>query len=441
MSVVKSLEGRAFVEFALSIPAENGSRSSFLFNTNTTSHVRTEIKDNVSANSAYHHRFRAKSVAVVDQVLKAAMSDGYPTLLFRVGIGVARHTAYLPWQRHTVTNYTGIIEGIGSDSGHYFELTTQDRLWDVDRSNKTAAHSGTISDIVARLAANNGIEQTVIEPTQGVGVYYQVKQGDADFIRRRILSRAVNAKGHGNYKFFMRDNALHFHTPEYHAEYKELAFYGSGGKLLSITDNSQRLLATGISGCRAVTYDPLTGKSTEDTSKPDVATKYSDSLYKMDNIPSSQRVVNCHVGGNRETDIQGMVQSTYEAARMATFALTFQLPKTIHIRAGDILNLLVNPETNRVSAWSGLYYVVSVTMIVDGGDLSARVLVNRGETRKIRTDVAVQSDEKGSRGLSGEHEAPGQPVNLKALQASTRTEGAAYSGTDASFAPVKDPNR
>lgn len=429
------------MEFSLTIPVENGGRDSFKFTENLATHVLSGLFDTVVGNNKYYHRFRTKSPEIVDKVLKSAMSDGFPAMLFRVGIGKSDTVQYLPWQRHTVTGYTGIVEGIGDETGHFFEITTQSQFWDWDSANYTTAHSGKISDIVRRIAEVNGIFGTVIEPTIGTGIYYQVYQGFADFIRKRLVQRAVNAKGHGNYQFFIRDNVVHFHTPEYHAEYKEMEFFNAGGQLLTVVDNSQKLILAGVSGCRLISYDPLTGTAKESVSDVTVATTYAESIYRMANLKLAQRIVPYHIGSNREAEAKAMCQSLYETARMFTFELSFKAAKIIHIRAGDIINLLLAPDATRVSSWSGLYYVSEVVTSVDHGAVEAKYKLQRGETRKVRTDAAVQSESGRGIDLATEHEAPGQPVNLMALQAAPLTKGQAYVGTDVRYAPVKDPNR
>jgi len=131
-----------------------------------------------------------------------------------------------------------------------------------------------------------------------------------------------------------------------------------------------------------------------------------------------------------------IMQYVYESARRQTFVVGMDLIKTIGIRHGDLLRLVLSPRDSEASPWSGLYFVAGTTTTVERGEIKTDYTLERGEIQRNRSNI-VQAD--GDR-LVSELEAKGQPVNLAEFESSDKTKGGEQVVNENVFRTVRDPD-
>jgi hypothetical protein len=171
----------------------------------------------------------------------------------------------------------------------------------------------------------------------------------AYFIRKRMVARARNDKGRGNYLFFFKDGALHFHSPDYQSEVQKVLYYQANASALAQMDNSQRLLDDGNAGTVMTLYTiPTRPRPWSRGMIPRKSLKYADSIYNIAAIPGVALNMFHHVGPGIPEEGQIIGQNVYEHARGNTFNLILEVDKTIQIPHGDFINLVVTPSDKRL---------------------------------------------------------------------------------------------
>lgn len=427
--------GQAIIDYELAVPDSPPIK----LGTGLVNHDQSSLHETVDGICQYVHRLRTLNTDFVDKLIKRSMATGTPLLRCRLGVGVPDSMYWLPWQEHIITDYRASLESINEQSGHLCQITTQDRMYLTTRGTQVVARRGTISSIVADIAAENGFDQTVIEDSPGKGVYVQSYQTDLNFIKRRLVLRARNSNNRGNYVFFVRDNTFHFHSPDYQADLHKLAYYQAPSATLVQMDKSQAMLDNGSAGAQAITYDPYTGNTRVIVSNPEQALKLSDSIYDVSTIPGIQRSIQYHLGINFPQEAEAICQNTYEKARLATYSLKLEVDRFISIRHGDFINIMVTPATSKASPWSGLYYVAGLTHAVQKGTVKSEYRLTRGEITKSLSNFTQVND--GSMLVVNELEAQGQELNISELRSSNKTKGAGNISVNGRlFADVQDPN-
>jgi hypothetical protein len=331
-----------------------------------------------------------------------------------------------------------IAVGAGPEAGHEITLVTSDALSIVNRVARVAAHRGTISRIVRAIAERNHISDTVIEDTVGEGVWYQSFQGDEEFVRSRLVARARSKLGRGNYFLYMRDNALHFHTLDYHAQIKAFNYYaGPRSANLALTDLSQMKMDVGASGVRVATHDPYTGLAKEFKSDPDKALRLGNTIPRLDKVSGGERQMQLHLSSNRAEEFLNIAQNAYEHARGECFQLRLSVKKMTPARAGDILQVTIDPVVGRTSTWSGAYMVVTAIHTITNGDIESVYALQRGEQVAAK-GVSNSLAGLGVKTVQDEQNARGFDPNLPETQASSLTRGAGKSGVSSTFLTVQD---
>jgi hypothetical protein len=376
----------------------------------------------------------------VDRVLKSLELSGTPMLRFRIGLGVPDRILWIPWQLHYVRDYRGEFVGVGPISGHRLNLSTEDSLALVDRANRTSAHRGKISDIVQRLADRNGLNNTVIEPTNAQGLWIQSYTGDFEFVRKRLIRIARNTKNHGNYLLFSRDNVLHFHTVDYQADVKELNYYNASSDKLHLLSLPQDKIDMGSAGVRLIGHDPYTGQSRELNSDPSTALRYANWISNIGSVNGAQRNFTFHLSENRGVEALNLTQNTYEAARQECYELSLRTTKTRMLRAGDILNLELEPKSGQASAWTGLWLVAKASHSITKGEINSVYVLQRGELMALK-GVSSALIDQGINIVPDTQNAPGTPVNLQQTQVSQLTAGAGKTVNYGVFSQVQDPQK
>jgi hypothetical protein len=430
---LEQIAGQALTEFELILP----NQPAIPLSASLVTYLGSTLTETVYGAKSYSHRFTTVLPEFVNDLLRSAMVGATPRLRFRIGLGQPQTVMWLPWQEHIIINYPAIIEGVSKQAGHVLEINTSDVLFVIARVNKTVVRKGTISSIVQRIADENGVE-AVIEPTNGEFLYIQSYIDDVQFIRQRMLPRATNNRGRGNYLFFVKDNVLHFHSPDYQSTIKELQYYQHAYRALHQIDRSQQLWDDGVSGTRTIVYDPYTGQIKEITSDPQKALRLSDGIYHLDSVKGAQRNIFYHLSSNRPEEAVYIGQNTYEQARMATYEVDLDLDKTLTYRMGDFIRLVISQQDSKTSPWSGLYFVVGTTSVIDQNAVTTKLLVKRGEIQRDMNNVVTQT---ANSQLVPEVEAPGQDLNIREAQTSVLTKGAGKQLSSNVFSTVVDANK
>jgi hypothetical protein len=428
------IPGQAVVEYELVVPG----KKSVVLGSSAVVHMESTLEDTIYGITVYRHRLQTLNTDFVDLQVKEAMASSNPRLRFRLGVGVPDAMFWLPWQEHIIVHYTAVLTSLNEQAGHTVEFETMDFMYLLTRGNLTQARKGTVSKIVTDMATEFGLKELVIEPTTGIGAYIQSYQDTAHFIRKRMVGRARNDKGRGNYLFYFKDGALHFHSPDYQAQVHSVLYYQANSANLAQIDNSQRLLDDGDAGTVMTVYDPYTAKTLVSGNDPTKALKYADSIYNISSIPGVALNLFHHVGPGIPEEGQIIGQNVYEHARSNTFNLILEVDKTIQIRHGDFVNLVVAPSDEKASPWSGYYLVTSAKHAIIKNAVRSVYTLARGEIQKSLTNL---TEVRQSDILISEQAAPGQALNIAEIQNSQRTKGAASIAADGRlYTTVQSPS-
>lgn len=432
-NLTKPVDGLAFLEFGLKLPNQAIRLANKLVHLETCS-----ITETVFGYGSAELTFRTTSTQFFDRVVKALQSDGKPLIQFRVGIGLGGNTVWTPWQLHYVYMNQAVFSGIGENAGHFIRFLTKDILHLVDRGGKTKAHRGSVSSIVRKIAAANGINDTVIEDTHGDGVWIQSYEGDFEFIRNRLISRARSTRGRGNYYLFVRDNVLHFHTVEYQTRIHDFAYYQSASSHLEAVDLAQTKLQDGASGVRVVYYDPYEGIAKESDSEPDQAIRLANSIPRLDKVFAAERNIREHKVQIRddEAGVAALAQNAYEYARAECFQLNLKTSKTAIMRPGDLLRISVDPNASNTSPWGGLYLIASAAHVIEKTEITSAYVLQRGEQQVARNSGNALAA-YGVDTLQDQQNAPGYDINVREAQSSVLTKGAGKSLTSGVYLTVQ----
>lgn len=431
-NIVQPVEGYACVDYVLVVDDKK-----LAFDPNNVSFIGAELKDDVYSNSTGLHTFRTTDPRFLESI-KEAMIGANPVMRCRLGFGTPSQRYWLPWQDQIITNYYAKFQGIGDSGGYLVVFKTANELVRMERSNKVIARKGTISEIVAAIASENKLDH-VIEPTDGKFMLYQSFVDDTRFIRERCLPRAITAKGRSGFYLYIRDNVLHFHTPDYQTTVREMNYYNVPGTELYVEDTSQLKSAWdyGIAGVRVIASDPYTGETKEVQSSPENALRLADSIYQFGNVNNGQHNTLYHLSFNPPVEINALAQAQYAFSRQKTFKCTTSIAKTIIIRHGDLLGFSITQQSARASSYSGYYYVTGVFHSVKKQAVNSTYTLERGEISGQSQDLSVQAADQQ---IVQNTKAPGQDPNIIEAQSSEITKGAGKQSSATTYAVVADAN-
>lgn len=428
------LEGRATVQVELELPNKK-----FLpFNDISVVHVVSTIHESIRSGSSHELVVRAPTTDYVDSIIRFLQSQGSPRVRYRIGVGLPGAMNFLPWQEHILSDFSAVLEGVGHTAGHFIRMFLKDILFTMSRTTKVAARRGKISDIINQVATANSITDSIIEPTVGEGLWIQAFVDDEDFVRKRMVQRAINDKGRGNYNFYVQDNVLHFHSPDYQAQLKQLVYYQTGNIKLTQLDESQNMLEFGASSVRMVVYDPYTAKAAELASDPQKALRLGNVITPLTNVPGADLNYPFHLSTNTAQEAQNIGQAVYEGARMQTLGLKLEIAKSIFLRVGDLVQVVISPSASKNSVWSGVYLVTDAVYRIESGVLMSVFIVKRGEFQSSSltpSSVTVL----GQNLVINDQQAPGQPLNLKVAESSVLAHGAGNAGYTSVYVDTQDP--
>lgn len=375
----------------------------------------------------------------VDSLIRDSTKGGTPHIRLRIGYGSAGNSIkWLPWGEYLIRSDASTIVGLGKGAGYMASLTCCDKLFEIHRVNRVQARKGKISDIVKGIADFHGVP-AVVEETKYEGIWVQSYISDYEFILNRMIPRAINDKGRGNYKFFFKDGTLHFHTMDYQADVKEFAYYASSGISLRHIDATQSRVDAGSGGVRVVIHDPYSGIRQDIESDPALALKLGNTLPDIAKVKGIQKNVLYHVGSNRISEVSAIGQSIYERTRAGNYRVELSLAKSLFFRAGDIVNLVVNPSQSQTTPTSGMYYVPTVTHNVEKTSLMSTVILERGEYY-VNQASHTQLVQQGQNVISAPNSAEGQALNIGDTASSATTKGAGKETSRRLFLDARDPN-
>lgn len=370
-----------------------------------TAHMESSIQDTCMGWSTAFHTLKTTDTEFVDKLVNACMISASPVVHLRIGLGSGSNCAWTPRQSNHVLNHRSVLQGLSGQASYTIRLNTADPLWLMSKVTKVTARKGKISQIVASIAKENRIENTVIEETEGDGLYIQNYCSDTTFILERLRPRAVNSQGRGNYQLFFKHNVLHFHTPDYQARVLEVHYFSGGNEDLVQADHSTEARAAGSDNLRIVAYDPYEGQTKEVISVAEKVLKLADSQPSP--IPGLDAVMPYHLSGNRPQEAGQMACVLRETARMDAYQLEMQQTASLQVEKGDFINLVVLSGVATTSPWSGLYYVHQVNRGILDGALASKLFLTRSEINLPTQGIP----------------AVGQALNIRAVQSSKLTKG------------------
>lgn len=376
----------------------------------------------------------------VDNLLKKAQASETPSVRWRIGIGSQGGLAeWIPWQSHVIRSSSNALVGLGAASGYLTILRTADFLWEIGLVKRTSARKGKVSDIVRSIADFYGLP-FVIEPTKTDGLYYQSFISDYEFIKNRMVPRAINDKNRGNYQFYLRDGTLHFHTIDYRAELKNFVYFGSPGSKISYQDFSQDMIEHGAAGVRVVYYDPYTGKFGAQLSKPEHTLRLSNTSPDLTGAAGTERNIMLNLGTNRDIDATSLMSNVFESSKSSMYSLNLTVPKTVFFRANDLCRVTIQPDSGQVPPSSGTYQVHSISHNVDKTSLVSEISLRRGEfLTKDKTHSNLS--QPGSQIIQPPRAAEGQDPNIKSVVSSTVTRGSGKQMSRTVVLDTLNPNK
>jgi hypothetical protein len=433
MLTTQPQDGSAQVDYRLNLPD-----STYLsFDPTKVSFSEAEISDDIYGRGTATHVFVTSDPSFLTS-LKSGMFGANPVLNFRLGFGTAENIFWLPWQEHIIVDSYAKFEGIGSAAGHLIVIKSENNFARMRRSKRVLTRRGAISDMVIAIATVAGLDY-VIEPTNGQFMLVQSFIDDVAFLFSRLVPRAINAAGIGDYLCYIKDNILHFHTLGYQTTLSTVNYYSGLGCSFEAKDLSEStaLWDTGIAGVNVIVQDPVTGNSKQVASDPANVYKLASGIYDFDSVEDGSANIPYHLGYNPVLELNALAQSAYAKARRQTFKNTMTLSKLITVRHGDLLNVLVTQQTATASDTAGYYLVGGSFYSVKKGEVLSVYSLERGETTPVGAAIAVQNSENQ---LVPATTAPGLSPNIMSTQSSQITKGAGQTGSSSSFSTVMDPN-
>lgn len=431
-----NVDGLAMVEAEIRLPTTN--QLVPVFTAENIFHSAT-ITENATGFSEWMLNCQTTNRNFVDTLVRNSTAGGTPHIRLRYGFGTAGGSiSWNAWTEYLIRSDVSKIVGLGGGAGYMATLSCVDRLSEIQRISKTVPRKGKISDIVKTIADSYGLP-AVIEPTKYEGLWIQSFVNDYDFILFRMMPRAINDKGRGNYKFFLKDEVLHFHTPDYQTDLKEFNYHASSGVSLRHVDATQNRLSAGSAGTRMIIHDPYSGIHQELESNASLALRLGNTLPDVDSIPGLKKNIFYHLSANRLPEAVAIGQSTYENARFGDYHLELEIQKSIFFRVGDIVNTLISPKDSETTPTSGLYYVQQVRHEIKTTDITSFVRLERGEYF-VSQSPQPKLVQQAQNVVSAPNSAPGQSLNLGDAASSVTTKGAGKESSRRNFRDAQNPN-
>lgn len=373
-------------------------------------HERSELTLALNKPTRHVHAFSTVNLNVVDVLTKNVVLQTTPWVHVRIGLSRSDGIFWFPWQKHTLLN--AFAEPTGS--GYSLTLTTGDLLEVMSRQYKTRFHRGSIHEIVASIATENGLQYT-IEPTLGSYSYIQSNQTDGEFIDK-LAGRAINEYGRGGYRYYVQDNVLHFHTLDYSATLRTANIFSLAGTVTNLSTRVRSSVDDGGAGVRIVGVDPYSGQAYSLDSDPNKLVVHGNQTPDIKSL--GPLVVGRHPSWNKNDELKAIGQSMYDSAYASMMGCTAYIEKGYPIQLNDLIRVVYQSSSAQQSPWGGLYSVRSITHSVEKGISTSIIGLERGEFQVSNLD---KTNADGA--LSTDFVATGQPINLSTVAVSLQTKG------------------
>jgi hypothetical protein len=329
------------------------------------------IREAANEASVWSFIISASQFSAFNESYRDFMLGETPRVNVRLGMNNGGATTWQPWQEHIVTR----LKSVPKVDANTILMQTADRFAEVDRSTRTAAWQGKVSDIARRIAGLMDLEP-VVEDTEGDYSLIQSFCSDYDFLIR-LASRAVNKAGSANYRVFVKDRELHFHTIAFKArEPIQLEGFFAPSTSVVISDDTQLQVHAGSAGSKLYTFNPFNGevsivKSTEAKQK---LAKAGPPVHK---ISGGSLNLGFTIGQNR-TEANDIAQASYESARHGNYVVSLRTEgRVVHV--DDKISLDISQSTAQPSPWSGFYVVSSAVHDIQQGAVHSKVVATRGD--------------------------------------------------------------
>jgi hypothetical protein len=398
--IVNQLLGRAVMDIDVVNP--DNSQTPFLYGTEIIFNTGV-LHATVNSWKTWSLSFSAITQAAYENRVVPLLLSKTRMLKLRWGIDTGVSTVWRTSENFRVFRATpNLASATSSSTGFTFELVLVDALYELTLGPEVASHRGSMDAIVGRIATKNNLK-SVIEPTQGQQLHLiQSYTTDYDFLLR-LRGAALNVAGFGSYYFFIDGDALHFHTREYQQSpqivTQNVAGRPGSSNFLGL-DDAQTQASAGGNNARLVVYDPLSGLTNVLETDPMRYTRFSRRLSEAD----GSSLAGQHVGPNLQAWEQGKLQAYYSQARDQYQVTTFALGPVLTVGVGSI----VAPQLpSGVSSATGLYFVTSLDVTIEGGRMNVIVKTIRGEVFAEQLDQNALRDVSGD-ALSAPSEAPGK---------------------------------
>lgn len=395
---VNILGGRSEVQFA-AIGQTSGSAYLPAFDPENVQHLLTVVEEPINGWKTYTHTFRAKNRDYVDSLLQPFLiANPLPMLAVRFGLTAGNDSAWRPWEDHVLIDHRLSFRP-DPKSGPTVTVRTADRLWLLHAGKKCRAHKGSMGSVMATLwkeidGGNSIIEPTILAGHTGTsGTWYQAYESNWSFLMRAVLPLARNGDGVSNYRVFVRDNTLHFHSVGYGASTPKKIQYSAGAPGfdgLSVEDRFVEMAGgAGATGLRRVVYDPVTGES-------NIIESDSSKLLKLAGARSTYTnwdYRTSHSGQNLASVEEAKNQQHFSVLSSEVYQTTLSADKCMEIRVGDVLDIGLAESLQESTLYSGLWLVNKAIHTMKEGTLSSRYVVERGEFNQMAQQSVVGPDE------------------------------------------------
>jgi hypothetical protein len=295
-----------------------------------------------------------------------------PLVYVRVGTSVNNQVNWGQWQAHLVVS----LRSIPKPSGYTILMRSSDYFSVMDRATIMAAWQGTISSMVTTIASNNDLTP-VVEPTLGGFNLIQAHTSDFEFITERLLKRSANIGGRADFRTYVRDGELHFHTTGYKKKPYLIRHFFGPSTVVVFDDSTQKQVHLGGAGILVHVFNPHDGTISTVLSKPPTV-KMAKSYPNFSGIKGGPRIVDWTIGANQPSEPVLIAQAMYELAHLEDYVITLKTDRVL-LRVDDLVNLDFTQSATSLNPWSGTYAVLDAKHNVINGMVTSSITLTRGE--------------------------------------------------------------
>lgn len=311
------------------------------------------------------------------ELFLAEIQTAYPIpVVFRYGFSSGGTSSLTPAETWLITEYR--------TSKNMVVIDLVDTFYWLTAMRRFSARSGTISGIIESITSTIENERNVriisrVEKTLVSNqMYYQSNVTDWDFIKDRMLPRAVNADGCANYHAINRFGMWVFANLDYSYVSHQLVNTSVNNVLKANRINKELSLASGYD---VIGYDPLKGELVSVSGDREKVLRRGQLVPKLDATFSTSTALS--LSHNGENEISALAQHEYAKASDKLYTAQFNLANSVLVCAGDAVTVPLNAAGEANITWNGLWSVLEVRHVVHKGVLETSVKVTRGDQAKV----------------------------------------------------------